>query len=185
MEPVKALHHSWEWVFKLCDATTQRGRTFVEAWPGICTFGSPHSTVTWMKGEVTKYDGSGDQGGLYTPAHLVADLKAGDLVVSAIRCNRLLTSGDPRMNAVLKHVFAAAHGPSTKQVWLEWMMQRLAPVTLQPEVNARGKPKLKHRGKAKPKCACHRDEFAATLKLRHTSKDVTTLFREHKQQMHK
>lgn len=151
--PAKAFDHSC--VFKFCQCKSRR-RTVVQPWPGVCAFAAP-SIVTWMTGESTADDGQGDQGHLYTPQHLVADLAAGELLVSAIRCNQRVTSQDPLLDQVLQHVFAAVHeGISPRDDWLIWMMDRLAPMTPQVRLNSRGRPKQCRRGVAKPKCCCSR-----------------------------
>jgi hypothetical protein len=170
-------------VVKFCEshpATARRPRA-TELWPGVCYFGAETARVVWMDDSDTYYDGK--EGPLYSRESLDHDLNAGDLVVAAIRSPLQMASPDLEMNLALQHVHAAEHTRSEpRQDWLSWIVERLGPNL--PPLNSRGKPKLKHRGVHKPKCACSRLQFAAKLiGLRGT--DVTLLWRDHVKTYHK
>ena len=100
--------------------------------------------------------------------------------MKAIRCNELLSDPAPAklLDPALQHVFAAVHQGQPKEDWLDWLCQVLAMIPMHP-LNARGKPKMPHRGVAKPR-AFSRAAFAATLPRGLKPKDVTALWRDYK-----
>jgi hypothetical protein len=176
-------------VFRICEtkpATARKPRE-TEPWTGFAHFGADAARVVWMNGTDTIYDGV-DCGPLYSRASLDADIAAADLVLAAIRSPQVIESDDDDMMTelkdALKHVHAAVHLHTEPRAdWLQWIFDRLPPQL--PELNSRGKPKLKHRGvsKSKPKCACSREQFAAKLTgLR--SSEITLLWRDHKNNKH-
>ena len=185
-------------VFKICEtkAATSRKRRETQPWPGICYFGADAPRVVWMEGKNgqpsdTYYDGV-EAGPLYSHASLGADLDAAELVIAAIRSPEVVASDDTvrvdvhELNDALKHVRAAMHlHTEPPQDWLSWFVSRLAEVPALPQLNSRGKPKLKCRGvaKSKPKCACSRQQFATNL-TGLKGPEVTLLWRAHKTTHH-
>lgn len=166
-------------VFKTCQVKLPKRLALkgiepeIAFWPGVHYF---PSRMFWMNGDTTPYDGKH----LYTSGDLTADLAAGELIVKAIRCSELLSdpSPDKLLDPALQHVFAAVHQGQPKEDWLDWLCQVLAMIPMHP-LNARGKPKMPHRGVAKPR-AFRRAEFAATLLHGLKPKEVTALWRDYK-----
>jgi hypothetical protein len=172
-EPPKACDQSF--VFRIYRTKIKRLNA-LQPWAGVVSSWHP-PVVTWQQGIVTPYNVDVDPA--HSIEHLVADLAAGALVVSAIRCNERLTSVDPHLDDCLAHVFAAVHQQSSPQFdWLAWIVQRLHS---QHPLSSRGRPKLPHRGvaKPKPKCRCILAEFTKQLPLHLTRKDTRLLYREH------
>ena len=180
-------------VFKICEtkAATPRRRRETQPWPGICYFGADAARVVWMDGKDTYYDGK-EAGPLYSRASLDADLAAAELVIAAIHSPEVVASDDTvrvdlhELNDALKHVHAAMHlDTETPQDWLSWFVSRLAEAPALPQLNSRGKPKLKCRGvaKSKLKCACSRQQFATNL-TGLKGPEVTLLWRAHKTTHH-
>jgi hypothetical protein len=180
-------------VFKICEtkpATDHKARK-TQAWPGICFYGSDAGRVVWMEGPNghaadTYYDGK-EAGPLYSRESLDDDIAAADLVIAAIRSPEVVkvvaSAGTVRgdvaeLNDALKHVHAAMHlHTELPQDWLSWFVSRLA------EVPALPPPKRKHRGIAKPKCACSRQQFATNL-TGLKGPEITLLWRAHKTTHH-
>ena len=106
------------------------------------------------KSSDTIYDGV-DQGPLYSRAALAADRAAADLVIAAISSPEVVeivaSAGTvpadvAELNDALKHVRAAMHlHTEPPQDWLSWFVRRLeeVPAPSLPQLNSRGKPKLK------------------------------------------
>jgi hypothetical protein len=183
--PAKVLNHSW--VFKI--VKTAKLTQFL---PGVCSFGAT-STVTWMDGASTAYNGQGNQGHLCTINQLFIDLAAGEKVLSAIRSNARITSEDPLLDKALEHVFTAVHaGTSPKQAWLTWMLDRVAPLVEKQKRRSKKKkgkqPEQLPKGALKElkslKCKCLKPQFVSKLKLRLTVRDVALLWKDHKKSMH-
>ena len=148
----------------------------VQFWPGVHYWGSP-SRMFWCNGDTTPYDGKH----LYTTDDLTDDLAAGQLILEAIRTNKLLSDPAPAkfLDPALQHVFAAVHQGHPKEDWLDWLCQVLNMIPMHP-LNVRGKPKKLHRGKAKPR-AVTRQDFAKTQLRGLKPKDLTALWRDFKQ----
>jgi hypothetical protein len=139
-----------------------------ECWPGVCYFGSIHPAMFWMNGDTDPYDGRP----LYSIDDLCADLKAGELMVKAIKTQERLTSEDKYLDRALGHVFAAVHqGSESKEDWLAWLCDILVDIPVQP-LNSRGKLKQKHRGPGK----ATRAAFVAKKKHRGPGKATRAAF---------
>ncbi len=122
----------------------------------------------WMNGDTDPYDGRP----LYSIDDLCADLKAGELMVKAIKTQERLTSEDKYLDRALGHVFAAVHqGSESKEDWLAWLCDILVDIPVQP-LNSRGKLKQKHRGPGK----ATRAAFVAKKKHRGPGKATRAAF---------
>ena len=166
-------------VFKICQVKVskrlalQGAEPEIAFWPGVHYF---PSSMFWMNGDSTPYDGKH----LYTTDDLTEDLAAGQLILEAIRTNKLLSDPAPAkfLDPALQHVFAAVHQGHPKEDWLDWLCQVLNMIPMHP-LNVRGKPKKLHRGKAKPR-AVTRQDFAKTQLRGLKPKDLTALWRDFK-----
>lgn len=130
----------------------------------------------WMNGDTHPYDGKPG----YTLEDLAADRAAGELVVKAIKEKLLLTSPDVLLNRALEHVFASVHRNSEPmEDWVVWLCGVLADIPEQP-LNARGKPKQKHRGQGKA-TILNRAAFIAKLPsgLKHREEQLLWLNYKH------
>ena len=173
----------------VCETKPATGRKPRETQPspGIAYFGPDvdAARVVWMDGTDTIYDGV-EAGPFYSRESLDVDIAAADLIVAAIRSPEVIASDDSELNDALKHVRAAMHlHTELPQDWLSWFVRRLADVPALPQLNSRGKPKLKCRGvaKSKLKCACSRQQFATNL-TGLKGPEVTLLWRAHKTNHH-
>jgi hypothetical protein len=183
-----------QFVLKFCEtkpATRFKSRE-TAAWPGICYYGADAARVIWSDETDSIYDGE-DSGPFYSRSSLDEDLAAADLVVRAIRCPQIIT--DPldadlksELNVALQHVYDAVHARTEPhQDWLLWIIAKLGEIPALPQPNARGTPKLLHRGVGKAKsqkCACTRKQFVSKLFDGLTFQEVKLMWHDHRKRFH-